>query len=655
MINFLKWVVIVLVLGDYAYSSTRFSVGSTFRYGDATYRVDYVRDGQCASGASTLTEIVHIGSSTSNVFNAPTDDTAGCDTRYYHAYAYIVASLVNSSPCDSDSQGLCYQYICDQPVIINGHEYIKNNITDVESCTTNLDGTDTGNIWYDSIQCSAPVGACLRENNCTAPEGYTEVSGITSSSQCDAALINASLQTDTTMAISQTIWQECDSKCYAQTIPVDCASQTPYTPTLGDGETIYSTDLTLAQCVDYANQNNMDVRYDEYKTNEAPGFSCQDLHFCITKDRPRSCQGVVTPLPQVTAGQTYFIVDDPQQCLDYSTSFNVMTNVVHFDDKDNAGQFCYDIDYCVVTPTSDNNGSTIGDTGTNNGDTGGSTSGGTDPLPDNTGTNTGTGAQSIDLNGTNERLDIIDGHIKDLSQTVRDGYDRNHADLNRLSQDIQDGSQLINRGINGLSHSISSALDTIAKSGDINVTADFDDTRIVQANNNTTRAITQIGSYFGSDNNVSDLNVTFSEFEPIAKAAEDAIETMNTTLADSNVSKEELTTMIEDDVTQSMTDFEDKSKTMLSDLLDRIFSNTFNPFQPFIDVGSVPSNFGSLHFPVNIDAINYHQDVYISKSQLMGDQSDPNIAKFYEIMKKLLLFLAVFFGFLHMIRGVSNV
>jgi len=58
---------------------------------------------------------------------------------------------------------------------------------------------------------------------------------------------------------------------------------------------------------------------------------------------------------------------------------------------------------------------------------------------------------------------------------------------------------------------------------------------------------------------------------------------------------------------------------------------------------------------VNIQAINYHQDLYITKAQLLGDQSDPHVAKFYHIMQKLALFLAVFFGFLHMIRGVSDV
>jgi len=633
---------------SYSLASSYFAVGTTFEYEGKTYRVNYFKDAQCASGGTALSSVQL---KTGNVYEAPTDINDGCDTRYYHIYAEIHADLVSDTGCEHNTQGLCYAYTCGNAgdrIDIDGQTYLNTGETDSEICQTNGDGTDTGNIWRSNLDCSAPTGACLREDNCTAPEGFSEITGITDPTECDASRINASLTADTTMAITETIWQSCDSKCYGKTILIDCASQTPYTPTLSEGETIYSTTMTLQQCIDYANNNNMDARHDTYSTHEAPGFSCQNLQFCIIKDRPHNCQGVVTPTPHTADGETYFQVQSSQECTDYGSTHNVSVRTEHYDDRDNAGQSCYDVDYCIALPYVDDNGTTGGDPG-------GGDSGTTSPLPDNTGTNTGTGVQSIDLNGTNDRLDIIDGHLKDLSQTVREGFDRNHDDLNHLSQDIQDGVTSINRGLNGLSHSISGALDAIANSGDINVTADFDDSRIVEANNNTTRAINSIGSYLGADINVSDLNVTFSEFEPIAKAAEDAIETMNTTLAESNVSKEELTTMIEDEVTQSMTDFEDKSKTMLSDLLDRIFSNPFNPFQPFIDVGSVPSNFGSLHFPVNIDVINYHQDVYISKSQLLGDQSDPNIAKFYEIMKKLALFLAVFFGFLHMIRGVSNV
>lgn len=626
-------------------------VGDEFMYNGVRYRIVDISE-KCSLSGATYPVITLAGSYF--YLDSQHDCSAISSTATPILQINVTTGGVDQTPCETDDRGVCYQYLCDGYPTIDGVQYVNTGETDMEVCQYNADGTPTGNIWKDATACSAPTGACLQENNCTAPDGFTEITGISAQSQCNASLLNASLGTDTTLAISEAVWQECNSKCYGKTIPVDCASQVPYSPSLSEGETIYSTTLTLDQCIDYANQNNMDVRYDHYTTNDAPGFSCQDLSFCIVKDRPRSCQGVVTPTPAVSAGETYFIVQGTQQCTDYASNYNVSTRVVHFDDKDNAGQFCYDVDYCVVTPNVDNNGSSTGSTsgGTDSGGTG---TGSTTNLPDYTGTNSGTGAQSVDLNGTNQRLDIIDGHLKDLSQTVRDGFDRNHADLNRLSQDIQDGSQLINRGINGLAHSISGALDTISRSGDINVTADFDDSRIVEANNNTTRAISHVGSYLGADTNVSDLNVTFTEFEPIAKAAEDAIETMNTTLADSNLSKEELQTMIEDEVTDSMTDYEDKSKTMLSDLLDRIFLNTFNPFQPFIDVGSVPSNFGSIHFPVNIAAINYHQDVYITKAQLFGDQADPNIAKFYQIMQKLALFIAVIFGFLHMIRGVSNV
>lgn len=275
------------------------------------------------------------------------------------------------------------------------------------------------------------------------------------------------------------------------------------------------------------------------------------------------------------------------------------------------------------------------------------------------------------LNETNTNLATVAGLVKRntdvLHSDITSQGNKLHDDINGLTNTLENSQNNLEMalgtlnetnkyGINGLVNAINGLAESAASDGgEGNTTISLDDSRIVQANNNTTAAINSIGSYLGADVNVTDLNVSFDEYAPIAQTVQDSIDSMNSAISDMNMSKDDLQAMIEEEATDSLDQFEDKSKSMLSDLLDRIFSNSFTPFQPMIDVGSDPSNFGTIHFPVNIDPINFHKDVYVTQSQLLGDKSDPSIAKFYDIIKKLSMFLAVFFGFLYLIRGVSDV
>jgi len=637
VIKMIKYL-LLLFMPVFVFSSTLFTQGSTFAYQGKTYSVDSVYDGQCTTGGTTLVSPVLISG---NRFQAPTDIDTGCTSQYYHPYAEISTTIISDTPCDSAPNGLCYQNLCDGNININGVNYINNGITDIETCTSNLDGTPTGNIWRDALDCSAPTGACLQENNCTAPAGYSILTNVTTAASCDAQTINMSLPTSTNMVITDALWQACDTKCYVKSIDIDCASQTPFSPSLQDGETIYSTDLSLQECVSYANTQNMDVRYETYQSGDAPGFSCQDLNFCIVKDRPHSCQGIDIPLPVSHRGETYFLVDTIQQCKDYGASYDLPVRTEHFDDIDNSGQFCYDVNYCVVLPYVDGNGTIGGDPGND-----------TTTTPDNTGTHSGTGVQTIDLNGTNDRLDIIDGHIKDLSQVNRQGFDRNHDDINQLSQDIKDGSELINRGLNGLSHSIGTVLDHL-QNGEINSTGNFDDTRIVQANNNTTAKLSDLYNYLTEmnatdDGNLSDLNLADLNLSRIS----DVLTDLDIQL-DTNLTENQLKSKIEEEINKRMSDFNNKSKQTMGDVLDDILPTIFNPFEPFLTTGSNSSNFSDIDLPITINSIGFTDSLSFTYANVFGAPGS-SLSYFYEIMRVLLSFIAVIAGFIYLLQELNN-
>lgn len=640
----IRFFVILFFLSSFIFSA-EIDPGDYFLYNGQKYQATYVTVGCYTNPYPVLAK-----STDSNTFYL---STSYHSCKYHNPTLKILANEVEGTceHMDTGDTGVCYRNECGDTRVIDSIDYRKNNITDSEVCEYDELGNDTGNIWVNSYDCVAPTGACYEEDNCTAPIGYSDfqLNGESSPQICNVEYLNGLLDPQTTTYyFTEAIWQDCSTKCYVKTVDIDCSSKEIFTPTLSEGETIYSTSLTIDQCIEYAVGLNLDARYEQYSDKHL-GFACQESNFCIVKDRPHHCEGVDIPLPNVSASEMYFQVDDEAECSNYAQTHQVNVTYEHYDDRDSANNYCYDVNYCIVLGDIDDNNTTpspnpgINDTDYDS------------TIPDITGSNDGTGVQSIDLNGTNDRLDVIDGHLKDGIETLRYGSDRNHNDLNRLSQDIMAGTDRLTSQLNGLSHSIGSVLDHL-KNGETNTSGlGFDDSRIVQANNNTTAAINSIGSYLGADGNVTDLNVSFGEHAAIAQTVQDSIDSMNSAISDMNTSKDDLQAMIEEEATDSLDQFEDRSKSMLSDLLDRIFSNSFTPFQPMIDVGSNSSNFGTIYFPVNIDAINFHKDVYVTQSQLLGDKSDPAIAKFYDIIKKLSMFLAVFFGFLYLIRGVSDV
>lgn len=627
-------IILFVLLSTYGHTVTTaiYPVGTDIAVNGHTYRVAGTATQRCEfSGptslqyAGTLVQIPNTGQCAS----------------YYRGWVEFTASQTSSEACQADSNYVCYQNLCGETAVIDGSNYIKNNIGDSETCTTNPDGTNTGNLWQDAATCSAAQGACYVLNTCFPPVGYSSLSNVNAEDACNVRDINVLLPITTTMIVVEALWQACDTTCYVKSTDIDCGEQTPYVPTLEQGETIYSTDITLEECVSYANSQNMDARYDTYSTEEAPGFSCQNLKFCIVKDRPHTCQGIDTPLPSVSANETYFIINSEDECTTYGTQHDASTRVVHFDDKDNAGRFCFDVNYCVVSNNTDNN-NTSSDNENN-----------TTTL-DNTGTHGGTGVSSVDLNGTNDRLDVIDGHIKDGNQVNRQGFDRNHNDLNQLSQDIQDASELINRGINGLTHSIGTVLDHL-KNGEINSTGSaLDDSGIIEANNNTTSVLSYMFEYikgdgnYTNDFNLSNLNLADLNLSQLY----DAASTLNDEL-DTNLTKQKLIEKIEDEISEHMQDFNDKSEDTITTVFDYTFANLFNPFEPFITTGSNLSNFKKIELPIVISSLGFSDSLSFSSTDVFGSQGSA-LSNFYEIMRVILSFIAVIAGFMYLLEELNN-
>lgn len=615
-------------------AAEEYALGDQFMYQGQKYQATYVSF-QCDSNQRQWTELTKVGTNVWYI-NASTKTCKYGWTPYY----YLAADPA-SGECDVDDRGFCYEYSCTDTIFIGDQKYDVNMITDQEVCLYDENSNSTGNVWKSASECSAPTGSCYVKNNCNPIPGYDTYTNATAVDQCDIEKINKLLDpASATFYFSESLWQDCDSTCYVKTVPMNCSLKAPFLPSLAEDETIYSTELTLEQCVDYANTQNMDIRFEAYTTAEAPGFSCQDLKFCIVKDRSHNCTGIEIPLPNITTGETYFTVDSQSVCIQHGQDNGLSVRHIHFDDIDNIGNSCYDIDYCVVSQADDN--STNGNSGDNNNTY-------LSEIADNTGSNTGTGVQTIDSNGTNERLDILDGHIKDASDVLRYGFDRNHNDLNQLSTDIENGSQLINRGLNGLSHNIGGILDQL-KIDEANSTgSSFDDSRIVTAENNTTNALLDI---FGDSNiSLTELNITDADTSSLESLMDEVL----AFVGDLNVTKEELASEITESLQVEYADFDDKGKTLVSDVLDEMFSsNLFNIMQPFEEVGKTESNFRAIDFPINITSIGYTDNLQFTFEDIFGTPGS-SLSSMFEMLQTVLQLISVLAGFIYLLKGVSDV
>ncbi|GEM_PF-6029797 len=232
-------------------------------------------------------------------------------------------------------------------------------------------------------------------------------------------------------------------------------------------------------------------------------------------------------------------------------------------------------------------------------------------------------------NRNHEDLSSIDHTLVAIS-------DRNHLDLSTINSTLQNALGTLN--------------DNLTSSDSNN---SFDDSRIVQANNNTTQAVDDLLNFFQDKNGTSDLTNSITDDSQSSWST--SISDFDSFVQNMGITGDELEIEIKAEIESQTANFTDKSKGMLSSVFDDLFTDIFNPFQPLISVGSVPSNFTPILFDVEISSIDFHQEVYVTKDMLMGDISNPNIAKFYEIMQKLSMFIAVFLGFLYLIRGVADV
>jgi len=630
MIRFFTFLLLSTV---FVFSAEEYKIGDQFMYQGQKYEATYVSF-QCDSNKNQFPELTKVNTNVWYI-NASTKTCNYGWTPYY----YISAGPA-SGECDIDDRGFCYSYSCSDTMFIGDQKYDVNLITDSEVCLwgDTSSPVSTGNVWKSATECSAPTGSCYVKNNCNPISGHDTYTNATASDQCDVEKINKLLDpTAATFYFTEALWQECDSTCYVKTVPINCSLQIPFLPELLEDETIYSTELTLEQCVQYANSQNMDIRFEEYTTAEAPGFKCQDLKFCIIKDRSHNCAGIDTPLPTVSTGESYFIVDDQPACIQYGQDHSLSVQHIHFDDIDNIGNFCFNIDYCVVSGSENNSTSSENNNSYSS------------EIPNNIGTNTGTGVQATDSNGTNQRLDVLDGHIKDSSDILRYGFDRNHADLNQLSSDIENGSQMINRGINGLSHNIGNMLDQMKDDEVNNTSSSFDDSRIVAAENNTTNALLDI---FGDSNiSLTELNITDADTSFLESLMDEVLAFVD----DLNVTKEELESEITESLQVDYTDFQDKGKTLVSDVLSEMFSsNLFNIMQPFEEVGKTESNFRAIDFPINITSIGYTDHLQFTFEDMFGAPGSA-LSSMFEMLQTVLQLISVLAGFFYLIKGVSDV
>jgi len=170
-------------------------------------------------------------------------------------------------------------------------------------------------------------------------------------------------------------------------------------------------------------------------------------------------------------------------------------------------------------------------------------------------------------NRNHEDLSSIDHTLVAIS-------DRNHLDLSTINSTLQNNSNQNHLDLSDIKNALGTLNDNLTSSESNN---SFDDSRIVQANNNTTQAVDDLLNFFQDQNGTGDLNNTI---------VDDSQSSWNTSISDfgsfvqnMGITGDELEIEIKAEIESQTSNFTDKSKGMLSSVFDNIFTDIFNPFQ----------------------------------------------------------------------------
>jgi len=286
---------------------------------------------------------------------------------------------------------------------------------------------------------------------------------------------------------------------------------------------------------------------------------------------------------------------------------------------------------------------------------------------------------NVHLSQANDNLGTISNRIQvsgdKVYNEVKYQGDRSHDDTNNLISSINGnhdnlmlsvGNIETNLGYmhnqlttmidimrNGSSTGDGTTTGTSTTQGDGNITVDLDDSRIVEANNNTTKAIKDIFDFL-KDGNISDevldLNDTLDDSN--SSTWSDIMSRFRYAIDDLNISKENLENNIKTELEAQTADLQDKSQNLLTDTLDNLLDHLFNPLQPFIDVGQNINNFKTITIPIEIDT----EYIHINKSLIFTiDQFyNSKTRLIFDVLQVVLQLIAVMAGMFYLIRGVTH-
>ncbi len=286
---------------------------------------------------------------------------------------------------------------------------------------------------------------------------------------------------------------------------------------------------------------------------------------------------------------------------------------------------------------------------------------------------------NVHLSQVNDNLGTVSGRIQvsgdKVYNEVKYQGDRSHDDTNNLITSINGnhdnlmlsvGNIETNLGYmhnqlttmidimrNGSSSGDGTSPGTSSNQGDSNITINFDDSRIVEANNNTTKAVKDIFDFL-KDGNISDEDLDFNNTLEDGNSStwSDIMSRFGDALNDLNISKEDLENNIKTELEAQTADLQDKSQNLLTSTLDDLLDNFFNPLQPFIDAGQNINNFKTINIPINIDSeyIHVHKSLTFTVDQFYNSKT----SLIFDVLKIVLQLIAVIAGMFYLIRGVTH-
>ncbi len=222
-------------------------------------------------------------------------------------------------------------------------------------------------------------------------------------------------------------------------------------------------------------------------------------------------------------------------------------------------------------------------------------------------------------------------HLSDIENSIQNSSNQNHSDLTA----IQNTLEQLNSNLTSENNS-----------------TEFDDKNLIEANNNTTQSVNALLDFLRDGNGTNQNEVPISE--GTTSDLSNAVTNLQNSLSDLDISEATLETTIKDSLEGSLSDFSSKGQNAVTDILDEIFIDIFNPMNPFEDIGKNLNNFIDINLPIEISSIEYTGHIIFTQAQIFGTAGS-DLARFYLILQVVLQLIAVLAGFFYLIKGVSNV